>query len=192
VQFLGRDVTAFLLRFASSKAELVSACRMAVENVDVGSVITLSTLSSEQRTEAALIRLRRGLEQIQSAIDVILSHRAAAVREFAETIGTMGIAAPQIYIQHFEQHLAQELVLEAEELKSLCILFEKAEAIAALVQDSREELGFDEADIIFCDQDICDTYADMVAEYQDAQTKLQRAVEVREAFLMQRITRIPN
>lgn len=188
MQSLGRDVAVFLKRFAESKATLTGACRTAAEAVQIDKAITMPTLSSQKETKSALERLEVGIEKLKMGTEALLGHRAAAVREFSSLVASLGIAAPDSFIRHFEQRVTQELLLEAEDLASVHDLFKKAASIAQFVQDFREELEFDAVDITFPDQDLCDAYLELIGEYKAAHERTQRAVQAREAYLAQRVS----
>lgn len=187
MQSLGREVAEFLSRFANSKVSIVESCKEVVRAVDLGAIITLPTLSSHELTHDALERVAKASKDLESALEVIHLHRAAAVREFSSMVGSMGLATPEAHVQHFEARVAQELVLEAEEMKAVLVVIEKAAVIARFVQELRPELQFDDTDILFPDQSALDEYASLGLDYRGAQDHLRRVVEAREAWLMHRV-----
>jgi hypothetical protein len=189
MQSLGHEVAEFLSRFAASQVSITQSCKEIVEAVDLGAIVTLPTLSSYELTNDALARLAKASTNLDSAIEVIYSHRAAAVREFSGMITSLGLASPEAYVQHFEARVAQELILEAEELKAVLIVIDKAEVIARFVHELRPELQFDDTDILFPDQSDCDEYASFLLDYGEAQAQLRRVIEAREAWLLYKVTR---
>jgi hypothetical protein len=164
-------------------AELSVACGTEIKRCQIDDVITITTLSSEDRTADAINTLCRLVAVMDVTLSAITAHKSAAIHEFSGLINDLGLSEIEQYTRYFELKVSEGLLFEINELKAQQELFKSMEAIVRHVQTKRDELDFDQTDIIFPSQYECDKYFELVDNFYCLDRKARDAVLARGAYM---------